>query len=593
MLEPTLSILEHSELIRATQRLPELEYIFKHALVQETTYESLLKHDRRRLQRLVAEALERVYAGHIEGLASDLARHWDEAGDSPRAFAYYLRAGDHAVTVYANLEALIHYDRARELAAEIHPTAPQLLELYTRRGRTLELRNEYDAALANYQELQDIAERAGDPALLLQALIRRTTIHSTPTARYEPKLGSKLAQRALDLANTLGDRAAQAQVLWNLLLLNHFERNYPRAIAFGEQSLALARELGLLEQQAYTLNDLTRPYGILQRLTDAQAARAEAEQLWRKLGNLPMLADNLGTAAASALYLGRYQEGLVKGEEAHRISREIDNKWGMAFSAQNLALIHMELGEIADALALFRESIALGEQSKFFIAKNMGELFTGFVLIQMGAFEQAIRYMHQVVETDPKNSDWIVGFNSMMAIACARQGELTHAQEHLTEALNLYRGEAGDPSTIGLRSAQLEFALAQRDFQGALRIAADALDRPEQTWTRPFINRLRLYQAIAFNALGNAEQAYAILISTIEEAEGREARLLLWLLYAELAKMEKMRGDPGAAQEQVRQACEAVQYIAAHTPTDAAPFGVNLRASFLARREVRELECES
>lgn len=63
----------------------------------------------------------------------------------------------------------------------------------------------------------------------------------------------------------------------------------------------------------------------------------------------------------------------------------------MAFSAQNLALIHLDLGEIADALALFRESIVLGEQSKFFIAKNIGELFTGFVLIQMGAFEQAIR----------------------------------------------------------------------------------------------------------------------------------------------------------------------------------------------------------
>lgn len=99
MLEPTLALLEHSALIRRPlwgkleQPLPEPEYVFKHALVQEIMYQSLLKHDRRRLHRLVAESLELADSERLDQVASLLALHWHEAGDAPRAFAYYLRAG--------------------------------------------------------------------------------------------------------------------------------------------------------------------------------------------------------------------------------------------------------------------------------------------------------------------------------------------------------------------------------------------------------------------------------------------------------------------------------------------------------------------
>ena len=61
-----LNMLEISGLIRLVQAQPELEYLFRHALVQETAYGSLLKQDRKRLHLAVGTALEKLYAGRLD-----------------------------------------------------------------------------------------------------------------------------------------------------------------------------------------------------------------------------------------------------------------------------------------------------------------------------------------------------------------------------------------------------------------------------------------------------------------------------------------------------------------------------------------------
>ncbi|MGH2522606.1 MAG: hypothetical protein ACRDH2_08895 [Anaerolineales bacterium] len=69
-----LSTLETSGLIRLAARQPELEYLFRHALIQEAAYGSLVKADRRNLHRAVGEALERLYPDRL------LARTCADAG---------------------------------------------------------------------------------------------------------------------------------------------------------------------------------------------------------------------------------------------------------------------------------------------------------------------------------------------------------------------------------------------------------------------------------------------------------------------------------------------------------------------------------
>ena len=89
-----LNKLESSGLIRLAQTEPELEYLFRHALVQDAAYESLLLADRKRLHRIAGESLEQLYPDRLDELAPILGHHFALAGDAQRALKYFTLAGD-------------------------------------------------------------------------------------------------------------------------------------------------------------------------------------------------------------------------------------------------------------------------------------------------------------------------------------------------------------------------------------------------------------------------------------------------------------------------------------------------------------------
>ena len=97
------------DLIREGRRWPEPEYRFKHALIQEAAYRTLVTADRNRLHREAAGWLESRYAGREEEVAGLLAHHWLAADDEDKAVTYLTIAGDRARQEYALDEAIGHY----------------------------------------------------------------------------------------------------------------------------------------------------------------------------------------------------------------------------------------------------------------------------------------------------------------------------------------------------------------------------------------------------------------------------------------------------------------------------------------------------
>lgn len=110
-IDDALHELQRLDLVRAVRRWPAAEYRFKHALIQESAYRTLLPERRRELHRGAAEWLERQYEtaeGEVLGL---LAHHWLEAHDEGKAIVYLTRAGDEARLAWALDEAVEHYRR--------------------------------------------------------------------------------------------------------------------------------------------------------------------------------------------------------------------------------------------------------------------------------------------------------------------------------------------------------------------------------------------------------------------------------------------------------------------------------------------------
>ena len=97
------------DLVREGRRWPEPEYRFKHALIQEAAYRTLVTVDRNRLHREAAAWLEARYEGREEEVAGLLAHHWLAADDEDKAVTYLTIAGDRARQEYALDEAIGHY----------------------------------------------------------------------------------------------------------------------------------------------------------------------------------------------------------------------------------------------------------------------------------------------------------------------------------------------------------------------------------------------------------------------------------------------------------------------------------------------------
>jgi hypothetical protein len=116
-LVPALTELQRLDLIYEKSRRPNPEYRFRHGLVQEVAYASLVETKRRKLHKRVGEALEELYRESPEDSYALLARHFSEADEPEKAVDYLLKAGDAARAIYADKEALEHYRKARAFLA--------------------------------------------------------------------------------------------------------------------------------------------------------------------------------------------------------------------------------------------------------------------------------------------------------------------------------------------------------------------------------------------------------------------------------------------------------------------------------------------
>ncbi|HMA34332.1 MAG TPA: hypothetical protein VKY74_07590, partial [Chloroflexia bacterium] len=579
-----LAQLVASGLIHTAPPAPEAAYLFRHALVQDAAYATLLKQDRRRLHQAIGQVLEQANPAQLAELAPTLADHFREAGDDGRAYRYFTLAGDQAWTRFANYEAARHYATALELAPRVGAGADELAHLYTRRGRALELAGQYDAALATYAAFAAYAAAQGDRRLGLAALMATATIYSIPSPKHDLAYGEPLCHRALALARELDDRPAEARVLWILLLLLSGTSGLRAAegLAYGEQSLALARELNLREQMALTLNDLNYAYSAVGRNDAALAVVEEATGLWRELGNPTMLADNLTNAAFTYFSFGQYDRALGLAEEAYQLSTRTGNAWGQAYSLGALAAINVERGNLGTAITQLQASIPLAEAGGYVLGRVGSPLRLAYVYDLLGATAEALAWgQRALARADAQLPFWRTPALTVLARIQLRIGNLAEAAALIADAQ-----QSRQPgSNIALPGwAEANLALAQGDYDQVLRFVAALLPELRAGGAQPLLPDALYIQGTALRQLGRLAEARTSLQEAHRVAEAGNARRILWRILDALAQLAAAGGDHASAAQLRRQARAIVDYIAREA---GAP---ELRAAFLARPDVQALE---
>ena len=114
-IDKRLGYLKAIELIRDRIRMEELEYLFKHALIHETAYESLLFQKRKELHIIVAQAIEKVFNNKLHEFFAMLAYHYSKGENLDKAEQYMIKAGEEALRSSASSEALTYYQEALKL----------------------------------------------------------------------------------------------------------------------------------------------------------------------------------------------------------------------------------------------------------------------------------------------------------------------------------------------------------------------------------------------------------------------------------------------------------------------------------------------
>ena len=172
-LEGVLGELKALELIYEKAYFPELSYMFKHALTHDVAYSTLLEERRRNLHRIVAAAVEELYADRLAEQYETLAYHYARAEQWEKALHYLAQAGDKATASFASKDAIRNYEQALEICARLgDPALATAASIGTRKAEVHRAIAEFDAAIRTHREVVEVARRLGDRHLEGMSLVR-------------------------------------------------------------------------------------------------------------------------------------------------------------------------------------------------------------------------------------------------------------------------------------------------------------------------------------------------------------------------------------------------------------------------------------
>jgi tetratricopeptide (TPR) repeat protein len=346
-LASALAALETSGLIRALQGEADLEYLFRHVLVQDAAYESMLKADRKRLHLSVAEAIERAYPDQLAELAPALAGHFLAADDAARALKYFLLAGDFALKRYANGEAEAHYRAALLLVTVEAERARVLSQL----GEALVGLSRFEEAIGIWREAIQLAQTLGDGVSVARLYARSARAAGTAYLNDIPR-ALALCREGLSGVAHQPESAALAALLHEAGRACYFSGLPAEARAYCEQALAMAERLNDVETQAdamatlWGLIHVSEPDTVIPHLQ-------RAAQLAEAAGRLDIAArvyHNLGFLISLAL--GDMRGGQPWIERAVECFKRLGNVSGQFYSLQFALVSAYALGHFAELEAM-------------------------------------------------------------------------------------------------------------------------------------------------------------------------------------------------------------------------------------------------
>ncbi len=332
----------------------DTEFSFKHALLRDVTYDTMLREQRRRLHAAAAHWLEQATAaaGRADEYAVLIAEHLEDAGEGGQAATWYLRAGRAAFAGSAFRESLDLLRRAQGLAEDPLLHIDVLVALAAAQDRIGDVPGE-EATLA---ELRARAAQVDDPARGADVLMAEASWYFRRSAYEE---SAARAARATTLADRQSDpHRRTAARLWRGRALT-WQGRHDDARAALDEALRHAQAAGDAVSSAEALRYLAIVANNVSDYTTGERLLREALQTLGTAGSATDRASVLGQLGAVLYNAERLEEAAAAFEEALRIFSLAGYRYGEAVCAGNLASVFGARHELARALRQAHEALAV------------------------------------------------------------------------------------------------------------------------------------------------------------------------------------------------------------------------------------------
>ena len=366
LLQDRLAQLVDTELLYQRGRPPRAKYIFKHALVQDAAYASLLKSTRQQVHQQVAQMLEARFPDTVATEPELVAHHYTAAGCNAQAVGYWQQAGQRAMQRSANVEAIAHLRQGIELLTAL-PDTPERVQAELTLQTTL------------------------GPALMATKGFAAPEVAAT-------------YHRARELCQQADETPELFPVLWGLWLLYAGRAEHETAREFGEQCLSLARRLDdpvlLLEAHLalgaswFLLGQLSQAHAHLEqcmRIYDPQQHHALAF----RYGNYDPGVMCLALSGWTLWLLGYLDQALERANEALTLAQHLEHTYTLARVLFSTTLLHQWRREWQVVCERAETAITVATAQQVALVLAVGPIMRGWALAKQGQGAEGLTQLRQ------------------------------------------------------------------------------------------------------------------------------------------------------------------------------------------------------
>jgi len=459
-LENGLDQLVDAELLYQRGRRPRARYMFKHALVQDAAYQSLLKRTRQFYHRQVAALLESRHPDIVQTQPELLAHHYSRAEDNEKALHYFLSHADKSAARYAHAEAVAALEDARRHAELLEPEDRdrQVVALLIREAHSLHFLGRRQEIVDLLTRERDRMMRLADRALAAEYYFWLGFAHAWLGNRQQAIEFLQLSLAEADAANESAIAGRVHRALATEFVYSG--RPLAEAVAHGREAaalLALTDDGFWLSQALFTLSYCCIFAGDFDASLEAATQLGEfgdSTGLRRAQANAGMLA---GLAYAMK---GEGQRAVELCEQALQISPD---DFETAFILACLGRAHQANADLARAVSSLEQAVALADRVRSIQFRAWFRTMLGEAYLLNGQIEQAQAILREALNISVK-----VGFIIGIGLSRFLLGRVALANGIQDEAQAAFKDAIGHLDAVG---ARFELERAKSELYKIARVA--------------------------------------------------------------------------------------------------------------------------